>query len=113
MIKITLGERNKLHHEIQSSIQRQKEAAIDDILRKADPEKKGDTLLAIKSIVDAHNKMSEQWDRFLHNGKTEAEEIRARFDSEKKESDKTKSQFDDLFGDLWGMKKGAAKNGNK
>lgn len=109
MIKITLGERNKLHHEIQASIQRQKEAAIDDILRKADPEKKGDTLLVIKSIVDAHNKMSEQWDRFLHNGKTEAEEIRARFDSEKKESDDLNKQIDDLLGDLWGMKKGKAR----
>ena len=102
MIKITLGERNKLHREIQASIQRQKEAAIDDILRKADPEKKGDTLLVIKSIVDDHNKMSEQWDRFLHNGKTEAEEIRARFDSEKKESDGMNKQFDDLLGDLFG-----------
>lgn len=109
MTKITLGERNKLHNEIQASIQRQKEAAIDDILLKADPEKKADTLLAIKSIVDAHNKMSEQWDRFLHNGKTEAEEIRARTDAEKKEFDKMNKQIEDLFGDIWGMKKGKAR----
>lgn len=91
MIRITLGERDKLHHEIQASIRRQKEAAIDDILKKADPEKKVDTLLAIKSIVDAHNKMSERWDRFLHNGNTESEE-------KKKEFEKVNKQLDDLFG---------------
>ena len=99
MIRITLGERDKLHHEIQASIQRQKEAAIDDILRKADPEKKANTLLAIKSIVDTHDKMSERWDRFLHNGKTEAEEKKTEFE-------KVNKQLDDLFGDIWGSKKG-------
>ena len=99
MIKITFGERNKLHREIQASIQRQKEAAIDDILRKADPEKKGDTLLVIKSIVDAHNKISEQWDRFLHNGKTEAEECKERFDTEKKQMDEINKKFRGVFGD--------------
>lgn len=99
MIKITFGERNKLHREIQASIQRQKEAAIDDILRKADPEKKGDTLLVIKSIVDAHNKMSENWDRFLHNGQTEAEERKERFDAEKKQMDEMNKKLRGVFGD--------------
>lgn len=99
MIKITFGERNKLHREIQASIQRQKEAAIDDILRKADPEKKGDTLLVIKSIVDAHNKMSENWDRFLHNGQTEAEERKERFDAEKKQMDEMNKKLRGIFGD--------------
>ena len=106
MIRITLGERDKLHHEIQASIQRQKEAAIDDILRKADPEKKADTLLTIKSIVDAHNKMSERWDRFLHNGNTESEEKEKKKEKKKKEIEKANKQLDNLFGDIWGMKKG-------
>lgn len=98
-MRITLFERDKLHREIQASIQRQKEAAIDDILLKADPEKKTDTLLAIKSIVDAHNKMSENWDRFLHNGKTETEERKERFDTEKKQIDEMNKKLRGVFGD--------------
>lgn len=113
MIRITLGERDKLHQEIQASIRRQKEAAIDDILRKANPEKKADTLLAIKSIADTYDKMSEQWDRFLHNGNTESEEKKKEFEKASKEFERTNKQLDDLFGDIWGMKKGAAKNSNK
>lgn len=104
-MEIKVKDRDEIWHEIQASIQRQKERAIDDILRKANPEKKLETFLTIKAIVDSHAQMSERWDRFLHNGKTESEERKEQCDAIGKQL-KDVFGIDDIFSDILNEKKG-------
>ena len=72
-LKLTVGRRDMIWKEIQEAIETHKKQEIRDILFDGN---KGmmDDLATIDSICKIHEDMTENWDRFLHNGKTAKEE---------------------------------------
>ena len=98
--KITQRRRDEIWAAIKVAVEDRKKLAIRDILFDDNycEHTMAEDLKLIDSVLTAYDEFLEKWDRFLHCGKTEKEEIAERWEERQKQMKEDQEKIEKMFG---------------